>query len=248
MLTAAQQQLHAEAGNWLNRGRADFLARLLAAHVPCRQGELLEVGAGAGQNLPTLARFGDVDALEVSEAAQPLLAANPAIRTLYTSPLPGAQVDRCYDVVVALDVLEHIEDDDAAARWLVDHLKPGGLLIATVPAYQWLFSAHDRANEHFRRYTVGQLCDRVPPGMHILARGYFNMTLFPLALLSRALWSVRRRHAVADGGKKQSSDVPGGLGRIFLQILKWEAAIVPRMGGLPWGLTAFVCARKPGAR
>lgn len=254
MQTEAQRQLHAEASNWLNTGRSLFIKRLLERYLAAPDGalDLLEVGAGAGQNLQSLSSYGSVDALEVSETAQEILRQRPEIRSLFTHPVPDASLPRRYDALLAADVLEHIEDDRAASQWMVEQLKPGGLLILTVPAYNWLFSGHDVANEHYRRYTVGQLKATLPPDVEVCSSGYFNMTLFPLALAARGVWSLKRglrgSATSADGVvKKQSSQVPGLVGQVFGAILALESAGIARLGGLPYGLTAYCVGRKsPG--
>ncbi len=251
MRDEARKQLYQEANNWLNRGRSRFIGRLVEQYLESQAGvhDLLEVGAGAGQNLAQLARHGHVDALEVGAWALSSLRQREELRTLYCDPLPEAKIDRTYDVIVAADVLEHIENDGDACIWMAQHLKPGGLLILTVPAFMWLFSAHDIAVEHYRRYTAGQLLATLPDSLDIRSRGYFNMTLFPLAVMSRAVWSLKRAAAAeVRSDEKQSSQLPSGVASTFAAILGAESAAIARFGGLPWGLTAFCVAQAMPAR
>lgn len=176
----AYEQYRAEASNWLKQGRMRLLRAMLDA-IPARQRPLrcLEVGAGVGQNVPVLARRGSVDVVEIDELGLAALRGMQGIRRIHDRPIPFA-LEETYDVVVAFDVLEHIADDRLAAAWICDHLAPGGHLIVSVPAYQWLFSDHDVALQHFRRYTRRRLVAALPAGMSVERAGYFVSLLFPL--------------------------------------------------------------------
>src|SRR5690606_23374527 len=112
--------------------------------------------------------------------------------------------ERRYDVVCALDVIEHLPDDREAAAWMCGLLRPGGLLIVTVPAYQWLFSDHDRALGHYRRYTRPRLVATLPFGMDVATSAYFTHFAFPLAVAARALWSLKRVFAGPVPAKQSS--------------------------------------------
>jgi SAM-dependent methyltransferase len=97
-----------------------------------------------------------------------------------------------FDAVCFFDVLEHLDDDIAALRAAASLLAPGGLVIATVPAYQWLWSSHDTLNHHRRRYTSEQLGNALEhAGFAPIELGYYNSRLFPLALLERAIKRFR---------------------------------------------------------
>lgn len=245
MEEASQARLHAETETWLNAGRGRLLRTLLDLYVPSgdRGLEILEVGAGAGQHIPILGKFGVVDAAEISELAHARLESITELRTLYRDPLPDLDLPRTYDVIVAMDVLEHIEDDAAAARWIFEHLRERGVFIATVPAYQWMYSDHDRVNMHFRRYRVRRLLEILPDEFNVLARGYFNTTLFPAAVMGRLAWQFKNRRK-ASPMIKQSSSMPGAIDRLFSWILGAEAALIK--GGIrpPFGLSAFCVAKR----
>jgi SAM-dependent methyltransferase len=144
--------------------------------------------------------------------------------------------DGSFELAVCLDVIEHLEDDRAALKELRRVVAPGGNLLVTVPAYQWLWSSHDTVNQHRRRYTKGTLlhaaadagwrCERVT---------YFNSLLLPVAIVLRALERVR------PAGAQTSADLwvpPEPLNRLLEQPLHLEAAIIGRNGhALPAGLS-----------
>jgi hypothetical protein len=166
------------------------------------------------------------------------------IRQLYKEPIPSPEPSGPYGTIVGLEVLEHIEDDRAAAQWLSDRLEPGGTLVLTVPAYQWLFGPHDVVNQHFRRYTKKSLVAALPEELELLSTGYFMTALFPVAAVARLLFNLRDRGA--DGGK-QKSRLPGAVDKLFEGIMALEAAFAGRRFTSPFGLTVYVVARKLGA-
>ncbi len=101
--------------------------------------------------------------------------------------------DDSFDLAVSLDVIEHLEDDLAALRELRRTVAPGGALLVTVPAYQWLWSGHDEINHHHRRYTRRTL-QRVAEqaGWSQVRTTYFNSLLLPVAIVLRVLDRVNR--------------------------------------------------------
>lgn len=229
-------RLGSETGNWLNRGRANLLQTLLRRFGRRRGGEVLELGAGHGQHIDMLREWGEVDAVEVDAACWPTLEACAGLRDLYRRGLPGLAVPRRYDIVCALDVIEHIADDSAALTWVADHLKPGGVFIGTVPAYQWMFGPHDRANRHFRRYTNGRLLAALPGAFRVDASGYFNTTLLPAAIAAKLIWGARQGDRPAD---KQSSNLPPILDRLGYAVLATEARLIGAGLRPPAGLSVF---------
>ena len=151
---AALDQQH-----WWYRARRLVLADLIRRHAPLPPGaKLLEIGCGTGHNLAMLGQFGDVDALELDEQARKV-AEGRLGRSIMSAPLPelSGVPERHYDLVGAFDVIEHIDDDVAALASIATRLKPGGKFVMTVPAHQWMWSAHDVVNHHKRRYSKAQL-------------------------------------------------------------------------------------------
>lgn len=239
----AYRQYVDQSDNWLMRGRTRLLTRLLDRHAPSgRPLELLDVGAGAGQNLPALAPWGHVDAVEINPLGRESIQEHHDVRRLFDQPVPFP-LPQTYDIVTAFDVVEHLEHDDEAVRWVADALSPGGLFICTVPAYQWMFGPHDVALGHYRRYTARRLARVLGADLDVRSTGYFNTTLFPLAVGSRLVWSRLRRSA-AETGHKQSSRLPAVADRLFAGVLAAEAGLVGRGVRLPYGLSVVVVAAK----
>ena len=249
MKKASYTQYMGEVDNWLHRGRRLLLQSCLSLALPKRPEEgdkklqVLEVGAGSGRNISVLSRFGEVDAIEVEPLGIESLRKNAAVRQLYTSRVPF-QLDRKYDVICAMDFLEHVEDDAAVFQWMVDHLVEGGTLFITVPAFQFLFSSHDVALEHYRRYRVGQLIALNHSSLAVEKKGYFNFLLFPLVVVLRLLGKLLASSSAGKSQKKQSSSVHPMLDKLFFGVLKAEVSLLRRLPLYPFGLTAYALFRK----
>jgi len=246
MDSASYRQYLDETGDWLKIARTRLLAHLIARHRPPGDRlELLEVGAGAGQNLAALARFGSVDAIEINPLGREAIRARGIVRDIFGDPVPFA-LDRRYDVVCALDVVEHIDDDAEALRWIATLLRPGGVLILTVPAYQWLFSDHDRALGHYRRYTRARLVGVLPADVRVLTAAYFMHFAFPLAVAARAVWSLRRMLGKTGPGK-QASPRGGVIAHVLSRLQAAELFLIAHGYRPPFGLSVFAVARHAGS-
>lgn len=187
--------------HWWYRARRDVLHDLIARRIaPKPGGRVLEVGCGTGHNLAMLGNFGSVDAVELDAAAR-RVAEKRFGKAVIDARLP--QLDGlesgAYGLIAALDVVEHVEDDRAALRGLARCLAPGGRILVTVPAFPFLWSAHDVANHHHRRYTRASLRDAVAgAGLTLEFIGWFNSLLFPLAVADRMWGKLRGREGSDD--------------------------------------------------
>ena len=249
MKTEAYEQYRSEATNWLKAARLRLLDTILAKHAGAgRALRILEIGAGVGQNVEVLRRYGTVDVLEIDPLGLQSLREVAGINRIYDQPIP-TELDGSYDVIVAFDVLEHLPDDRTATKWVAEHLNPGGHFIATVTAYQWMFSDHDVALKHYRRYTRGRLVAALPAELPAQQAGYFVCLLFPVAATMRLagkLVKLLRRSKPADGEavRKQSSSVPAVADRLFRLELSGEVKLIGGGRSLPFGLSVFCVARK----
>jgi len=238
----AYKQYMREVDNWLYRGRRLLLETCLDLYLPSlkleeKATQILEIGAGHGKNIEVLSKFGVIDAIEIEPMAIDILNSNIFVRRLYSEKVPFS-LDHTYDVICAMDFLEHVENDKQAFLWMVEHLNHNGILFLTVPAYQFLFSYHDVAACHYRRYGLKKLVALNLYGLILLKKGYFNSFLFPIAAVSRILGRMRMN--INEIQKKQTSTVPQCLDRLFFYILKKEISFIRRYRLFPFGLTAFV--------
>jgi len=227
--------------HWWYRARREVLASIITRKIALpAQPRILEIGCGTGHNLPMLARFGEVDAIEIDETSR-AIAAKRLGRTVGSAPLPeldGIPTGQ-YHLAALLDVLEHVEDDRAALRAIAARLAPGGTLLLTVPQYPWMWSGHDVANHHFRRYTKATLRAAVnDAGLQLDLLQSFNSLLFPLAAADRLMARIT--------GREGSDDAlpPAPVNRLFETVFAAERYLVGRVPMPPGvSLVALVSAR-----
>jgi len=219
-----------DSTHWWYRARRDVLASVISRKVGLpKNATILEIGCGTGHNLPMLAAFGTVDALEIDDAAA-AIAATRLGKLVSQSRLPElADIpEHAYDMVALLDVLEHIEDDTAALIAIAKRLKPGGTLLLTVPQYPWMWSGHDVANHHFRRYTKATLRKVVADaGLRLDLLTHFNSLLFPLAAADRLMARAT--------GREGSDDAlpPTVVNALFESVFGLEKHLVGRVPMTP---------------
>ena len=215
-----------DSTHWWYRARRDVLASVIAREVKLPQeAHILEIGCGTGHNLPMLQRFGTVDALEIDPAAA-AIAAKRLGKPVFTAPLPALDSvpEQAYDMVALLDVLEHIEDDRAALAAIAKLLRPGGTILVTVPQFEWMWSAHDVVNHHFRRYTKSTLREVVASAeLRLDLLTHFNSLLFPLAAADRLVSRVM--------GREGSDDAlpPAPINTLFDWVFGLERHLVGRV-------------------
>ena len=224
--------------HWWYRARRQVLAALIARVVgPAPDNRILEVGCGTGHNLAMLGKFGSVDAIEVDPAAR-ALAERRLGREVGSAPLPelAGVPDAAYGLIGSFDVIEHIADDRAALAGIARCLRPGGKFVMTVPAHQWMWSAHDVVNHHHRRYSKAGLTALFAGSPLKLDRiGYLNSLLFPVAVAARAAGRLR--------GKDDSDDTlpPAPLNAALEAVFAQEARLIGRVP-LPPGLSLWAVA------
>lgn len=205
-----------DATHWWYVARRRILARLIRTEInPPKGARILEVGCGTGHNFGMLGAFGSIDAIEIDDGAREV-AEGRLGKPILTAPLPGLDgvEDGAYDVVALLDVLEHIVEDDASLASIRTKLKPDGKILLTVPANPWMWSAHDTAHHHHRRYTIPSLkavADKAGLTVHLMS--HFNSLLFPVAAVARIIGKAMGKQTSDD--QMPSAPVNAILTRIF---------------------------------
>jgi SAM-dependent methyltransferase len=147
-----------------------------------------------------------------------------------------------FDALVAMDMLEHLPDDNAALHEFARVLKPGGRVLATVPAYPHLWSEHDLALMHFRRYIRKEMHDRfTSAGLQIEKLTHTMMSLYPLLTVQRRLSARKPPH---DPPQAAMPMVPRPVNAILTTLVGAENAVA-RRANLPFGSTILCVAVKP---
>ena len=231
-----------EDWHWWYRVRRDILDQQLARlSLDPSRALLLDVGCGTGGAALTLAKHGRAIALDRSPGSFAIAMDRPYRHRVVASaaePLPFA--DDSFDVVCALDILEHLDDDSAAARELGRVCKRGGHVIAYVPAYQLLWGYNDEYSHHKRRYVKQGLSSLLArAGLEVVESGYFNAVLF-LPMLAARL--VQRAAPRLTNGMEHSTK-PAPWNGVLTSIFRAELPLLKRRP-LPFGTSAYCIARK----
>jgi SAM-dependent methyltransferase len=225
-----------DAEHWWFVGRRRIVAHAIAGLSPAlpEKARILEVGCGTGSNLLMLRGFGRVDAIEPDPAARRLATERAGIDVGGGLLPDGVRLaDGRYDLIVLLDVLEHVERDHASLAALRAKLKPGGRLLLTVPAAPWMWSGHDVAHHHKRRYTVETLCAALGGGgFRLVHMSHFNTLMFPLIALVRLL---------KRGGDGDDAMPPPPVNRLLGRLFGWERHLATRVS-LPFGVSLLAIA------
>lgn len=229
-----------EEHHWWFVARRDMIKTLIRnrTNLP-EDARILEAGCGSGGNLELLQLFGQVDGFEFDDTARADAIKKSGLDIVYGAlpddvPFEG----RDYDLIGLFDVLEHVEFDAASLRALSTRLRPGGKLLVTVPAFPFLWSNHDEAHHHYRRYTRSSLAEvAAQAGLKATYGTYFNTLLFPLAITARAVKKLT--------GSKAPDDAmpPRWLNGVMRHIFGAERFVLGRIP-LPFGLSLGVLLEK----
>jgi SAM-dependent methyltransferase len=202
---------------------------------------ILDVGCGTGMNSRVLAKHGDTISTDASEEALGFSKGRgiDGLVRSHIELLPFAA--STFDVITALDVLEHINDDLRALDELLRVTRDGGVLVITVPAYGFLWSEHDEALHHRRRYAASELRNKLTnAGFEVERISYYITFLFFPILLMRFVQSVFKRSIHA---KTSHVILPKWLNSLLIAILGFERVLL-RWMNFPFGVSIVCLARK----
>ncbi len=232
-----------ENRHWWFLARRKIISKMIQRLAAGNSLSIFDAGCGNGDNLAMLSEFGPVVAMEKEQQALQL-ARQREICEVYAGELPGSipeQIARDNNLIVLLDVLEHIEDDSRCLQQLGGWLAADGRLLITVPAYQFLWSQHDELHHHHRRYSCR--------GLEVLLHqnnwqveyiSYFNTLLFPLAVADRMLKKLNPSNN--DDVLKLPHSM---LNSMLYNIFRLESGLIGKVS-LPYGLSILAVARRQG--
>ena len=238
-----ERYLAIEETQWWCKARREMVLQLIRQSTPSVESRVLEIGCSGGVLLQQLAGSGyaNVYGIDISEAAVNAAHArgleNVSVFDASTLPFP----DESFDLVVASDVLEHIEKAIGALRDWRRVLAPAGKLIVFVPAFRFLWSSHDEANRHFRRYSGRQLrAELAQAGFKVERLSYWNalLTLPGIALKMGEKLAGRSSRETDTGGLVQP---PAPFNWLLHGVISVENAIL-RYANLPFGTSVFAVA------
>ncbi len=231
-----------EDTHWWFEGRRRVLRQVLHRHLlPRASRRLLDVGCGTGGMFPLLQEFGEVTGAEASPDA--LARARRRFPALRVEPcaLPDELPAGTWDVVTAFDVLEHLDEPIASLRSLRARLPFDGQVVVTVPAFQFLWSHHDDANHHRRRYSRLELVSHLSSaGLRVTWVSYFNTLLFPAVAAARLLERLRPKPE-AVGADLEATPEPANA---LLTRLFGSERLALGHGRLPFGVSLVAVAQR----
>lgn len=229
--------------HWWFTARRRILSSVIRRIVrPPLGARILELGCGTGHNLDMLGGFGRVEASELDDHARDLAAKRLGCPVEEVAlPDLGKFPAASYDLIALLDVLEHVPDDRGSLAAIFTRLKPGGALLLTVPANPWMWSAHDVAHHHHRRYRKSEIAALAhAAGYEIDLLSPFNMMLFPLIAAVRLI-NKTRGHDSADDALPAKP-----VNRMLDTIFGAEAGLIGRLP-FPFGVSLVAVLRRPQA-
>lgn len=231
--------------HWWYRGRRRII-RAELDRLPLPAGaRILDAGCGSGRTLEELVDYGDVSGLELNPEAA-ALARNRQLGEVAIGrleELPWA--DATFHLITCLDVIEHVPDDVAALVELRRVCRPGGWLLVTVPAYQALWSRHDEANHHYRRYSRPSLRRAaVAAGWGVARMSAFNSLLLAPAAAIRL---AQRRRGTNNGYTSDLDLGPAWLNDVLEWPLALEAKWLAEGRTLPAGLSLLALLWRPAS-
>ncbi len=240
-----------EDQHWWFATRTWSLLNLLDANVSRRDGDVLDIGCGAGNMIHHLSRYGRVKGVDVD--ARPVAMAQARGYDVRQGDITRAIPfpDASFDLVTALDVIEHVDEDEAIIHEAFRVLRPGGILTISTPAFQWLWSYNDVLNGHKHRYTPKELRERVERAGFRVKRLTFGFFLVfpmsaPLILLRNRRGEKKQlssHHFQEDAYQVEMEPVAPWLNTTLRGVGRIEAAMVARMN-LPIGTSLMVVAEK----
>lgn len=230
-----------EENHWWFVNRRKLFSQIVDALGLPKSARVLDVGTSTGTNLRMAreAGFHDVIGLDASRLASdhcehkglgPVIVGS-------ASALPFA--DASFDLILATDILEHLDDDLAGLRELARVLVPGGTVLITVPAFQSLWGLHDTIAHHKRRYRMEQLRARIEAaGLQIVDSYYFNFLLFPSIWIGRQLIPRLRPNLQSDNEVNTPL-----MNRVLGHVFALDVSLAPKLK-VPFGVSALAIAKK----
>ncbi len=225
----------------MQRITCQILDHMLVKYGPQPPLKILDAGCGTGAVMKYLAPYGEVAGFDFSAEALRFSQQRGLTRLTQASVVDVPFADRQFDVIVSFDVIcEMGVDEFVALREFQRILKPGGLIVLRLPAYDWLRGRHDEATHIRHRFTRGELSSKLRQcGLEPVHLSYANTVLFPLVVIKR----LSERMLKSDQAGSDLTLDPGPFNRVFCTILYAEAPLI-RSIGLPFGLTVVAVARR----
>ena len=225
--------------HWWFEGKKNIIFSILKKNTNRNNLKILDFGCGVGINTKMLSNFGNVTCFDQSTEAIKYLKKkfNNSEKISIVDSL-----DNCnglFDLIIASEVLEHIEDDEKEIKKLHKLLKPDGLFLATVPAYQFLFSIKDTKLQHKRRYNLSNFKSLVSPPFYTIKLSYYNFFLFLPITLGIIFYKLSKIDFI-DRVEKKPNKL---LNYLFYKIFVFESFFLNKIN-YPFGISIIFLGKK----
>jgi len=229
-----------ESFHWWFVGRRKLLKTLLASINVRAKSITLDLGCGTGSNLKVLTSEG-CHVIGLDQSIYALTFARSKGKSLFLvgdlNRLPIKE--KSFDLIIAMDILEHLEDDMKGISESYRVLNKGGILIVTVPAFNFLWGAQDLITGHKRRYTKKEIMEKLKKaGFDILKSSYFNFFLFFPILIARRLIHLSGYRIESE------NEINFPLINFFLKMIFSLEPIILGCFSFPFGISFFCIAKK----
>lgn len=220
-----------------HKAKIHLIEILLNKVKSAKKVKILNLGAGTGDDLPVIAKFGEIYVIDIDSYALELIPKDLIYekRTCNACYLP--YVNNFFDLIVAFDLLEHIENDKLAINEIYRVLKKGGFFIFTVPAFNFLYSSHDKALNHFRRYDKRYI-KNLFSNFECKELGYWVFLLFLPVAIQRLL---KRKNYIP---RVHFMNLPKFVNNILYYLLRCENWFIKYKIPLPIGITIYGIYKK----
>jgi len=231
-----------EERHWWFVGRRAIIESFVAAtwrQIGKRKPRILDVGCGTGANLQMLASYGAAEGVDVSVEALEFCRARGLAKVRQGAAEALPYEDASFDLVTALDVVEHLDDDIGGLKEMQRVLRPRGRALLFVPAFMFLWGVQDDISHHRRRYTAGELQEKLrAAGLAPERITYANLTFFLPILVGRLLMRISGMRPASENNITISG-LNGVLGKIFASERWWLRRL-----SFPFGVSIVCVARK----
>lgn len=232
-----------QKSHWWYQGRRFIVRSLFCRYTEgtgASGGSFLDIGCGTGEGKAIIGSAGSLVGIDASDEALSIAKSKGYASLQKGSVEKLPHPSDSFDGVLALDVLEHIGDDQAAFGECFRVLRPGGSLILTVPAYQWLWSGHDDVFGHKRRYLKGELAGKAEAaGLEIVFASHYVTLLFPVIAVWRSAGKLFRNRRVS-----HFFPLPRVLNGFLFCLMAFEGLLLRSGCRLPFGSSLILVAKK----
>ena len=231
------KQIDNESKHWWFKARREILNKQIKKYSTKKKMSILDFGSGSGANIYMLSKYGEVDVYEKDHKTSNFL--KKKFNRNGIKIIKKCFSKKKYDLILAADVIEHIKNDKKIINNLNKILKKNGLIIVTVPAYQFLFSKKDQALKHFRRYNLNGLKKLFNSDFKTLKISYYNSLLFIPIATAIIFFKLINRQFINEVEKKPNNI----LNYIFYSLFRLEKFIL-KYFNFPFGISIISIFKK----